>query len=83
VCYARVVLKKLRLLAVFVFVMVAFGAYGVRMIQDGDNPAEGLAIGALLLVIVGFYVRWKWRLGNSWNRQRGQGSRRRAEVASP
>jgi hypothetical protein len=40
------------------------------MLQDGDNPVEGLAIGAVLLVIVALYVRWKWQPGRRWNRRR-------------
>jgi hypothetical protein len=52
-------LKKIRLVGMLVFLGLVFGAYGVRTIQDGENPTEGLLIGAVVLVSFGLFVRWK------------------------
>jgi hypothetical protein len=65
------VVKKIRLVGMLVFLALVFGAYGVRMIQEGENPTEGLLIGAVVLVSFGLFVRWKLRLDgrrSTWRR---------------
>jgi hypothetical protein len=65
------VLKKIRLVGMLVFLTFVFGAYGVRAIQEGENPTEGLLIGAVVLVSFGLFVRRKLRLDDrrsTWRR---------------